>query len=59
MALAPFGDQFPLADDSGVYNSRISEFLSRPVNYVFTGLMNYKSNSFFNKLCQTDAFLIG
>ena len=37
MALAPFGDQFPLADDSGVYNSRISEFLSRPINYVFTG----------------------
>jgi hypothetical protein len=37
MALTPFGDQFPLADNSGVYNSRISEFLSRPVNYVFTG----------------------
>ena len=37
MALAPFGDQFPLGDDSGTYNSRISEFLSRPVNYIFTG----------------------
>ena len=36
MALAPFGDQFPLGDDSGTYNSRISEFLSRPVNYIFT-----------------------
>ena len=37
MTTAPFGDQFPLADDSGFYNSRVSEFISRPVNYILTG----------------------
>lgn len=36
MATAPFGDQFLLANTS-LYGSRISDFISRPVNYVLTG----------------------
>jgi hypothetical protein len=36
MATAPFGDQFLLANTS-LYGSRISDFISRPVNYILTG----------------------
>jgi len=35
MAVAPFGDQLPL--NTNTFGSRISEFISRPVNYFITG----------------------
>jgi len=35
MAVAPFSDQLPLNTDT--FGSRISEFISRPVNYFITG----------------------
>lgn len=36
MAIAPFGDQFIL-EDTSVYGSRVSDFISRPVNYIMSG----------------------
>lgn len=36
MAIAPFGDEF-LLEDASVYGSRVSDFISRPVNYIMSG----------------------